>query len=53
MIRIRTALASLLTAAALVTGGVFVGQHEASANTTVHSTHLAGPVRCCFSVVKI
>lgn len=51
MIRIRTALASLLTAAALVTGGVFVGQHEASA-APAHSTHLAGPVRCCFSVTK-
>lgn len=51
MTSIRTAIASLLTAAALVTGGVIVGQHEASA-TPVHSTHLAGPVRCCFSATK-
>jgi hypothetical protein len=42
---IRIAIASLLTAGALLAGGA-VAQHTASASIS-HKTVLAGPVGCC------
>jgi hypothetical protein len=46
MTSVRIAIASLLAAGALLTGGA-VAQHSAAAMTISHKTVLAGPVECC------